>query len=193
MDCSPPGSSVYWTSQAKTLEWVAISSSRGSSWPRDWTCISCIGRRVLYHWATREPICNIRLDESLSVSSKKVSSPFHSKGNRTSSPDETRVMRTGNTQWTSEFWYSPNTRIGGWWGDNPTFTAWFPGPCILSNRNTTPSRRIVLQPLRALPLSWCFSKVVIPMFYEASGWQIILYAVNQYVQWSHDHCPNFLL
>ena len=36
-------------SQARKLEWVAISSSRGSSWPRDWTCISCIGRWILYH------------------------------------------------------------------------------------------------------------------------------------------------
>ena len=39
------------------LEWVAISFSRGSSRPRDWTCvscISCIGRWILYHWATRE-------------------------------------------------------------------------------------------------------------------------------------------
>ena len=36
-------------SQARKLEWVAISSSRGSSRPRDWTCISCIGRWILYH------------------------------------------------------------------------------------------------------------------------------------------------
>ena len=35
MDCSPPGSSVHGVLQAKILEWVAISSSRGSSWPRD--------------------------------------------------------------------------------------------------------------------------------------------------------------
>ena len=33
MDCSPPGSSVLGISQARVLEWVAISSSRGSSWP----------------------------------------------------------------------------------------------------------------------------------------------------------------
>ena len=53
MDCSPPGSSVHGISQARILEWVAISYSRGSSWPRDWTwvsCVSCIGRQVLYHW-----------------------------------------------------------------------------------------------------------------------------------------------
>ena len=37
MNCSPPGSSVLGTLQARILEWVAISFSRGSSWPRDWT------------------------------------------------------------------------------------------------------------------------------------------------------------
>ena len=50
LDCSPPGSSVHGIFQARILEGVAISSSRGSSRPRDWTCVSCIGRRVLYHW-----------------------------------------------------------------------------------------------------------------------------------------------
>ena len=54
MDCSLPGSSVHGISQARILEWVAISSSRGDSWLRDPTHISCIGRRILYHWATRE-------------------------------------------------------------------------------------------------------------------------------------------
>ena len=52
MDCSPPGSSVHGILQARVLEWIAISFSRGSSWPRDWIRVSCIGRRVLYHWAT---------------------------------------------------------------------------------------------------------------------------------------------
>ena len=42
--------------QAIILEWVAISSSRGSSPPRDWTCVSCIGRLILYHWATWESL-----------------------------------------------------------------------------------------------------------------------------------------
>ena len=47
-DYSPPGSSVHGNIQARTLEWVAISFSKGSSWPRDWnhvSCVSCIGRR----------------------------------------------------------------------------------------------------------------------------------------------------
>ena len=42
-DCSPPGSSVHGILQARILEWVAISSFRGSSWPRDQT--TC-----LMHW-----------------------------------------------------------------------------------------------------------------------------------------------
>ena len=48
MDCSPPGSSVHRIFQARILEWVSISSSKGSSWPRDWTHVSCIGRQILY-------------------------------------------------------------------------------------------------------------------------------------------------
>ena len=40
--------------QARMLEWVAISFSRGYSRPRDQTCVSCIGRQILYHGATLE-------------------------------------------------------------------------------------------------------------------------------------------
>ena len=54
IDCSPPGSSVHGISQAGILEQFAISFSRVSSWSRDQTHISCIGRWNLYHWATRE-------------------------------------------------------------------------------------------------------------------------------------------
>ena len=53
-----PGSSVCGNFQGKVLEWVAISFSRGSPWPRDWTrvfCISCTGRLILHHWATWKP------------------------------------------------------------------------------------------------------------------------------------------
>ena len=42
MDCSPPGFSVHGISQGRILEWVAISFSKDSSWPRDRTCISCL-------------------------------------------------------------------------------------------------------------------------------------------------------
>ena len=40
---SSPGSSVHRISQARILEWVIISFPKGSSLPRDWTCVSCIG------------------------------------------------------------------------------------------------------------------------------------------------------
>ena len=51
---SPPSSSVHGSSQARMLEWVSICSSRRSSWPRNWTRVSCIGKWILYHWATWE-------------------------------------------------------------------------------------------------------------------------------------------
>ena len=46
VNCNPPGSSVHGNLQAWILEWVAMPSSRGSSWPRDRTCISY----VCQHW-----------------------------------------------------------------------------------------------------------------------------------------------
>ena len=54
MDHSPQGSSVHWIFQARILEWVAISFSRGSCWPMDQTCISCvfwIAGKFLTPWA----------------------------------------------------------------------------------------------------------------------------------------------
>ena len=54
MDCSLPGSSVHGILQATILEWVAISVSRGSSWPRNRTRVSCIAGWFFTDWATRE-------------------------------------------------------------------------------------------------------------------------------------------
>ena len=57
MDCSPPGppgSPVHGIFQAWILEWVAVSFSRGSSWPRDRTRVSRIVGRCFTVWATRE-------------------------------------------------------------------------------------------------------------------------------------------
>ena len=45
MDSSPPGSPIHGISQARMLEWVAISFSKGSSQTRDWNCVSCIADR----------------------------------------------------------------------------------------------------------------------------------------------------
>ena len=54
MDCSLPGSTVHGIFQARVLEWVAISFSRGSSRPRDRTQVSCIAGRRFIIWGTRE-------------------------------------------------------------------------------------------------------------------------------------------
>ena len=68
MDCSPPGSSVHGNLQARLLEWITISYSRGSSQPRDGTHISYIGRWVLYCLASRkEPL----LIEKIIITSQK--------------------------------------------------------------------------------------------------------------------------
>ena len=45
-DCSPPGSSAHGILQERIVEWVVISFSRGSFWPRDKTHISCIAGRL---------------------------------------------------------------------------------------------------------------------------------------------------
>ena len=52
IDCSLPGSSVHGIFQARVLEWVAISFSRRSSWPRDRTQVSYIVGRRFTVWAT---------------------------------------------------------------------------------------------------------------------------------------------
>ena len=54
LDCSLPGSSIHGIFWAGVLEWVAIPFSRGSSWPRDQTLVSCIAGRCFTVWATRE-------------------------------------------------------------------------------------------------------------------------------------------
>ena len=70
-DCSPPGSSVHGILQARILQWVATLSSRGSPWPKDQTCISCIGRRIL----TTSTICKATWDgpRFIHVANSKIS------------------------------------------------------------------------------------------------------------------------
>ena len=69
MDCSLPNSSVYGILQTRVLEWVAMVSSRGHSWPQDQTCVSwvsCIVGRFFTHWATWEAhICCLYLGKFL--------------------------------------------------------------------------------------------------------------------------------
>ena len=55
MDCILPGSSVHGILQARILEWVAFPFSKGSSQPRDRTCVSCIVRQILYCLSHQSP------------------------------------------------------------------------------------------------------------------------------------------
>ena len=62
--------------QARILEWVAISSSRGSLRPRNQTLVSCIGRRVLYHSCHLEsPFSSLLISESSESSSRSPMPP----------------------------------------------------------------------------------------------------------------------
>ena len=90
MDRNSPGSFVHGVLQARILEQVTISSSKGSSQPRDQTCVFCNGRLFLYRWATREvhSVC-IRaaksappIREILADIRKTENPPAHSFGKR---------------------------------------------------------------------------------------------------------------
>ena len=59
MGYSPPGSSVHGISQARILEWVAISSSRGSSQDKDQTCVSCTAGGFFTTEPPGKPACGI--------------------------------------------------------------------------------------------------------------------------------------
>ena len=54
-------------SQTRHSDWTELNS-RGSSLPKNWTCISCIGRWILYHWATREAWFFINIILGISIS-----------------------------------------------------------------------------------------------------------------------------
>ena len=64
--CNPRDRGAWWAivhgiPQVRILEWVAIFFSKGSSWLRDQTnvsCVSCTGRQILYHWVTWEASSN---------------------------------------------------------------------------------------------------------------------------------------
>ena len=87
MDCSPPGSSVHAVFLAGTLEWVAISSSSGSSWVKAQTHIGLLCllhcRGILYHWATRKThTSHRRRDFPLKAGSYTAKWPFAEKMNQ---------------------------------------------------------------------------------------------------------------
>ena len=72
MDCSSPGSSVHGISQARILEWVSISFSRGSSQPRDQTHVSCTAGKFFTAEPPGKPHCLQRKSQRLSPPQKKL-------------------------------------------------------------------------------------------------------------------------
>ena len=87
MDCSPPDSSVQGILQARILEWVAIPFSRGSSWPRAWTRVSCVASRFFTIWAIgksqgsykqTKAVTAIIYKGLLQVNKKKANNPMES-------------------------------------------------------------------------------------------------------------------
>ena len=74
MDCNLPGSPVHGILSAKILEWVAISFSRGSSWPRDWTQVPCIAGRLFTIWAIEK---SLRSNQSIL---KEISAEYSLEG-----------------------------------------------------------------------------------------------------------------
>ena len=75
MDCSPSDSSVRWILQARILAWVAISYFSRSSQLRNQThvsAISCIGRRILYHWATDGELVILHIQKKCQKSEGKT-------------------------------------------------------------------------------------------------------------------------
>ena len=76
MDCSLPGSSVHGISQARILEWIAMSFSKGSSWSRDRTSISCIAGKLFTTESPGKPkgtVDNAKLSFALNISKDPIS------------------------------------------------------------------------------------------------------------------------
>ena len=65
MNCSLPGSSDHGILKARKLEWVAISFSRGTSQPRNWTQDSHVAGRCITNWATWEALVHWRVPNSV--------------------------------------------------------------------------------------------------------------------------------
>ena len=76
MNCSPPGSSVHGISQARILEWVAISFSKGSSRPRDPTQVCCIAGGSLLLSRQGSPYRNAGCFADVPFARCSVSSPL---------------------------------------------------------------------------------------------------------------------
>ena len=110
MDCSPPGSSVYGILQARILEWVATSSSRGSSQSRDENWVSCPGGWFFTIWASRvyKKWCQSRA--SLSRGTRVTAGTHTGDGERVwEAQGRGRTKRQGPSAYSSLLIYPPSS------------------------------------------------------------------------------------
>jgi len=118
MDCSLPGSFVHGILQARILEWVAISFSRGSSQPRNQTQISHTAGRFFTDWATREDHCGTYIyifngillsykKECIRVSPNEVDEPTEYCTKWSKWERERQILYINACLWNLERWY--------WW------------------------------------------------------------------------------
>ena len=109
MDCSPSGSSVHGTLQARILEWVALPFYKGSSRPRDWTQVSRIADRFFTVWATREAQNNLGVCQSVVGQGKFIRIHFGATGKLASADIET--CESKHTPWIWPQGHLGNTKI----------------------------------------------------------------------------------
>ena len=105
MDCNLSGSSNHGIFQARMLEWVAISFSRGSSWPRDRTRVSCIAGRHFTIWDTRKPKIYMSMDHTTHgiLQATTLEWVAYSFSSRSSQPrDQTQVACIADRFFTTE-------------------------------------------------------------------------------------------
>ena len=130
MDCSPPGSSVHGIFQARIMEWVTISFSRGSSQPWDQTCVSCClqnCRQILYllslrndylkgsrlfNWKSKDVTEDFEDTEKISLSHQKTLI-FKKHSNHNSKHKHIQEIISS---WQQFFYESGNTYKVAFWG-----------------------------------------------------------------------------
>ena len=149
VDCSLPGFSVHAILQARILEWVTISFSRGSSQPRDWTWVPHIGGRCFNLWATRED--NI----SISLSKESHTTFSQRKGVLEKKNQALNLVKTENELWgTSEKSLTLT----------PFFPLWFMIYCIMNEIHCA-----------SLIFLWLFLEVLLPNLLSVLHLQLFPY------------------
>ena len=123
MDCSLASSSVRGIDQARILEWVGISFSRGSSWSRDQICVSHIGRQILYHWDTWEVKPSLKPLQCLQKEHFQSSNLINARSILSLEWSETSWNIRGMTRswalWQNTWWWSISSCVPIWsseWG-----------------------------------------------------------------------------